>query len=327
MRRMVAIFVIGLLMGTVIVVSVALLRPTAPMPEKIDMIVMPHPDDEMEAWSVIENNTDVYHLFVYLTLGEETSFCTPDLPGYQEATGEREPRPMPEGKHSEACESERINSTLHFLNQMAETDPGLPHGFTESTMRWSDPFAENGVQLTRSDGDARAPADRRARVFDGGEQGQVVFFDMGDGDLTEDETRWVIDTVLANRTALGIPDLRWNRLIGASFYHDSTYEDCMDYPHPDHKSVHRTVWDDNAGAFSEWIVPTCRQDPESTRDGVVDHFGDAMELGEPTADGYFSRLGSHNIHYGWLKSPYYEGDWEGQEKLFQRNQNFRVRSS
>jgi len=286
MRRLLAVAAVGILLSSAIVVAVTRLQKGAPIPESIDLIVMPHPDDEMEAWSVIEDNDRAYSVFVYLTLGEETAFCAPDLPGYQEATGEREPRPMPEGKHSEACQNERINSTLHFLNDMAETDPGLPHGFSESAMQWSARFPENGVQLLRIDGDTQSAADRRARVFDGGEHGLAIFFDMGDGDLTEAEARWAIDTVLTNREALGIPDLSWNRMIGASFFHDDVYAHCMDYPHPDHESVHGTVWDDRSSEFSEWIVPTCQQDPEATREGFVNHFGDAMELGEPTADGY-----------------------------------------
>jgi hypothetical protein len=327
MRRLITQAPRVLLLGLVAAVMVSACSQSTSAPDSLDLIVSPHPDDEMEAWSVIEANSDTYKVFVYSTLGEETSFCAPDRPGYQERTGEREPRPMPEGRYSAACENERVNSTLHFLNQMAETDPSLPSGLSESAIQWSEPFPEQGVQLVRRDGDIEEPADRRARVFDGGEQGMVVFFDMGDGDLTEAEVRWVMDTVLANRAALGIPNLPWNRLIGASFYHDATYADCVDYPHPDHKAVHLTLWNERFSEFSQQLAPTCQQDPRATLEGVTDHFEDAMQLGELAPDGHPTRLGAHNIHYGWLKSPYYAGDWMGQDELFQRNQYFWVQSS
>ena len=43
-------------------------------PGKIEVIAMPHPDDEMEVWSQIQGSTANYKVFAYLTRGEETSY-------------------------------------------------------------------------------------------------------------------------------------------------------------------------------------------------------------------------------------------------------------
>lgn len=330
-HRSIRLVALGLLLCALVAVVACGRSQSAAGPDRLNLVLSPHPDDEMEAWSLIEDGSDVYHVFVYATLGEETSFCAPGLPGYEAETGERPPRPMPGGTHSKSCEDERINSTLQFLNQMAETDSGLPHALDESELQVSEPFPERGVRLLRDDDGTVLPADRRARIYDGGDQGLVMFWDMGDGDLTRDEVAWVVGTVLTNRAALGIPDLPWDRLVGASFFHADAYAECMIYTHPDHEAVHDALWNSRFPEFSEQVAPTCRDDPRASLTGVVGHFEDAMRLGGPALDGFRVRLGAHNIHYGWLKAPYFAGDWVGQGEddgeLVHRNQFFWVRSS
>ena len=54
--------------------------PTAVLPPaspdlKIRYIVIPHPDDEFEAWSMVANDTTHYIVFILLTRGEHSSYC------------------------------------------------------------------------------------------------------------------------------------------------------------------------------------------------------------------------------------------------------------
>ncbi len=74
--------------------SAASPAPAAEM-EKMQLVVSPHPDDELLVWSALEDDTTTYTVFVVLTRGERTQLCA----GYQERTqvaaGEVEPSPAP----------------------------------------------------------------------------------------------------------------------------------------------------------------------------------------------------------------------------------------
>ena len=320
----------------------------------VSYIVVPHPDDEMQAWSLIEDTPGTYKVFIMLTRGEQTAYC--DSPGLDEGTGEAAPTPRPHGRWTASCEQARVNAFFEFMAAMAPGDSGLPSSFDHRGI--TGPFDSMGSAICRHDGTDR---DRdRNRNHDGADHDDdclvdltaevwtsplaaVVWFNLGDGDLTAEETAWAIATVRDNRAALGIdsmlevarPDAAEapegqqggarptkQRLIGASYW-NSMHPGCFVYEHDDHLAVREALWNIDFG-LGEQIVATCASDPDASLSASVtpDRFDAAFE----TAGS--QRIGAHLVHYGWLWSDspgYWAGDYSGQDELFHRRQSFRVR--
>lgn len=286
-------------------------------PNKMSYIVVPHPDDEAQAWSLIENSTGNYKVFIMLTRGEQTYYC--NWPGYEEGTGEQAPSPWPQGKWTPSCEQARMDSFFEFMAGMALTDSALPASFAYQGVKG--PFDAAGADICRLDGDGCA-ADLTAEVWTSA-MGAVVWFNLGDGDVTAEETAWAVRTVRDNRTALGINDALPNHnLIGASYWNGG-YPGCSGYAHRDHRAVHEALWhiDFHVGYQA---VASCAADPDVSRTEAVSlaRFDDAFE----TSGG--ERIGHHTVHYGWLyhgRPGYYRGDYDAQTALFHRHQHFWVR--
>ena len=286
-------------------------------PNKMSYVVVPHPDDEIQAWSLIENSTGNYKVFIVLNRGEQSFYCGSQ--GYDEGTGEISPDPWPQGKWTPSCESARTNSFFGFMEAMARTDSALPASFTYAGVKG--PFDSLGTEVCRFD-DGDCVSDRTAEVWTS-YIAAVVWFNLGDGDVTADEVRWAITTVRDNRTALGINDtLRNHNLIGAGYWND-THPGCSDYAHADHGAVHEALWNTDFDVGYQ-AVPTCKSDPNVTRIEEVsyEHFHDAFEVSGNT------RVGWHPVHYGWLMSGdpgYWRGDYESQDFEFHRTQHFWIR--
>jgi len=286
----------------------------------VSYIVVPHPDDEMQAWSLIEDTPDTYKVFIMLTKGEQTAFCV--SPGFDEATGEAPPYPVPAGRFSSECETARQNSFFEFMTSMAESDSGLPSSFEHEGVKG--PFHSLGYEICRHDDlddDVDCVVDLTAEVWTS-PQAAVVWFNLGDGDLTANEVVWAITTVQENQAALGIDSaLPPTSVIGASFW-NATHPDCFIYEHDDHWAVHAALLHIDFGAGPQ-MVATCRTDPEASR---------SAEVSLPSFDAAFAtssgtRIGAHTIFYGWLWSDhpgYWPGDYDGQNELFHRHQSFWV---
>ena len=281
----------------------------------LSLIVSPHPDDEMQAWSLIENTPEQYKVFVFLTRGEQSGFCAAGAPGYDPDTGEQPPSPAPEGRWTSSCVDARVASTNSFIEQMGATDPGVPDSLSSSAE--TVPFPADGTSVQRCD--TTCGAERSADVFDGGAAGTVIYFDLGDGDLTSDEVRWAVDNVLQNRSLLGIPELTWEHLIGAS-YTNSQNSDCFSYPHPDHQAVNEALWEHDFAGVDAQYGASCASDPAVSVVADVSEtaFLDAFEISDGT------RVGHHTRNYGWLHDTYYAGDFSTstQNELFHRHQTF-----
>src|SRR6056297_955154 len=119
--------------------------------QPITVVVAPHPDDEFQAWGSLPDGRqagDVVHVF--LTQGEQTAFCEAGLPGLDASTGEGLPSPEPEGRFTATCRQARINSTLRFLERMADADPSSP--VIESGPVVGGPFPADDAGLCRFDG-------------------------------------------------------------------------------------------------------------------------------------------------------------------------------
>src|ERR671917_1265731 len=69
---------------------------TATAKKRLQYVVVPHPDDEFSAWSLIEKSHDNYPVFIVLTRGERTRYCAPEgKVALQVNLGEDKPSPYP----------------------------------------------------------------------------------------------------------------------------------------------------------------------------------------------------------------------------------------
>lgn len=293
------------------------------------LAVVPHPDDEFQFWSVIEGRADEYKVFVSLTRGEQTGFCGPDSleSAWQEDLGELPPNPLPDGKWSRSCEEARAASLLGFLGQMSETDPTIPGNFSKrNTYQLS---ADSDVSLCRedqvdSDGTSQVtcdqPSNREVWVWeDDADRGAVVMFNLGDGDLTEEESVWAIDGVLSNLEQWGLAqDAPVKSMVGA--FSNFSSDRCFTYPHGDHYAVELALFNHDFGVGPQ-IGATCFRDPRRSFTAVVSaqSVEAAFALGENG-----ERVGAHNRHYGWLHAQVYPLAMWRQSALFHRVQSFWV---
>lgn len=306
------------LLAVVVAVVVAGLACSAGGPNTVTYVVVPHPDDEMQVWSLIEDTPDTYEVFILLTRGEQSFYC--ESPGYDEGTGEARPDPWPDGKWTPTCEAARINSFFDFMEEMAAGDDSLPPSFEYQGV--AGPFDSGGQEICRYDGGG-CVADLTAEVWTS-PLAAVVWFNLGDGDVTAGEVRWAVDTVVANRGAFGVGDgLRADGLIGASYWNGDGHAGCSSYAHADHGAVQEVLRRVDFGVGYQ-AAPTCGSDPEVSLIEEVswDGFDDAFATSGTT------RLGAHVVHYGWLldgNPGYYRGDYDGQETDFHRHQHFWVR--
>ena len=129
---------------------------------RIVYVVVPHPDDELEAWSLLEDRPGQYPVFVLCTHGEQTVYA--DGQGHQPELGERTPLPQPwGGRGSPTVRAQRLDSFSAFLDGVAALDSHLDAA-----------LVDHGVL---DDG----PSPFRLSV---GERSARVVFDGGDGRLT-----------------------------------------------------------------------------------------------------------------------------------------------
>src|ERR1700694_1690155 len=73
--------------------------------DHITYVLIPHPDDEYEAWALIQNQPTQYPVFVLLTRGEGTDFCVPAnySHSWQPQLGELPAIPTPTNKYTASC--------------------------------------------------------------------------------------------------------------------------------------------------------------------------------------------------------------------------------
>lgn len=312
--------ILGLLAGVVVgSISVAFSR--APIPETANVFISPHPDDEFQMWSRVENRPKEYKIFVFFTRGEESGFCTTE--SYQRVLrtdlGEIAPTPAPEGRWSDACIQARISSTLGFISDMSKSDPTVPGD-------WGKPsqfeLPEQSEPLCRMDGDNQVCDDSVRRVdvwLDKENRGAAVFFNLGDGDLTKDKAALALQTMLDSREEWGLaPQLEVGSLVGA-FASDKPFM-CFSYPHPDHLAVHEVLQLVNFHSGPQ-LGATCATDFRQRMSAFVsaDSTKAAFNIDE---DG--NRLGAHERRYGWLNNDTYPVSQFRQNTLFQRFQSFWV---
>jgi hypothetical protein len=281
--------------------------------KQLAYVVIPHPDDEFEAWSMIEKSADNYPVFVLLTHGEETNGCTTaGKDWYQGDLGEYVFGNPWQGKWNPACDAARLASYHVFLDRMAQVDPSLPDKpayvgrfcFDGKTSDGSAPSRiDNGVRRTSSCAEVYASS-----------LGARVIFDLGDTDLTSPEVIWALQAVRTNRARLTIPRLPELEVLAAAFYNATApnsgvpaYAECDYYGHPDHHAIHAALWDTHVGAGPQY-VRTCDSDPDvagtSGRTSYVD--SDIQSAAFAVEASTKQRRGASAVAYGWLNPAYYD---------------------
>lgn len=268
--------------------------------QQLQYIVIPHPDDEFEAWSLVENACDNYPVFLLCTHGEATRMG--DGRGYQGELGEWLPLPQPwAGPHTETLRAQRLHSWHAFFDAMAETDPHLDRA--------------PDYQGEFTDG----PSPFRLWV---GEDSARVVFDGGDGRLTAEFVTAAIQRTRELRFT-HFPLQREYALIGASYY-NSSYSGVY-YAHADHRAVHVALWATDQGVPGPQWCRTAASDPDvAATGGRTDEitpatYQTAMAIDPLTGQ----RTGLVQAAYGWLGPA--EG-WEPGETdatvFFSRRQSF-----
>ncbi|WP_337063439.1 hypothetical protein [Kineococcus sp. G2] len=274
----------------------------------LDLVVAPHPDDELEAWSLLAEEPGAYTVFVTLTLGEATANCDPVEVERttQTAWGEIAPASPPQGPGTDSCKEARTASWNAFLDAAAETDPHLPvlAGVPAEPLE----LAGHPARVWVADGGAR------------------VAVDGGDGELTADGIAEVVRAVLALRGGR-LPDLPLRRVVGASYANDApdagvnraadgtcTDRPCegdpryAEYEHPDHWAVREALLTRDVGAQRGTCVATWPSDPAATRTASVPvatyealtGLGERVDPDDPQS---LAREGSFQRAYGWLAFP------------------------
>jgi hypothetical protein len=276
-------------------------------PVQMSYVVSPHPDDEWQMWSLIENSSDNYKVFITLTRGEQSTYCAAPYTGNPPSV----PNPYPNGKWSATCEEARLNSWLGFFTQMSATDPSIPGDWVAQGEKG--PFPSKGVSLRVDDGAGLIQASTGARVWlDAQGRGAAVSFDLGDGDLTAAEVRWAVETVRDNRAALGINSTlpNWN-VLGA--FANTQYANCQIYGHADHTALHDAFWNVDFGAFYQ-SAASCATDPDGVRTQVV---------GDNATNTAWGPAGAFKTQFGWLGNYALTQSQAG--SVFMRTQSFWTR--
>ncbi len=283
---------------------------------------MPHPDDEFQAWSLLENSSH-FTAIVLMTRGERTLRCTAGrfAQSWQEGL-EIPPSPTPEAMEDETCVKARLDSIRGYLRQMSETDNSIPGDFAEG-FTVTDLIDDDGVVCSRESGDQCTQVNLGADVWlDRRQRGALIAFDLGDANLTEAEVEWAMTQLRDQPAKFGIDPERPDGYVVSGYYNDGD-PDCFEYPHADHQAVASVVDSVDLGLGLQ-LVATCSDPGENVLNArVSERSADAaFEFrGESDVEGAVRR-GAHEAHYGWLAETVWLLDREGQQELFMQNQTF-----
>lgn len=264
---------------------------------QIQYVLIPHPDDEFSAWSLVQRSAHNYPVFILLTRGERTAYC--DLHGLQPQFGER----APEGA---TCPERRLDAWHTFLNGMANLDAELDvPAFVGRVGR---------CDLWVGDSTARA------------------VFDLGDGVLTPEAVTGALQEVRNLRFG-HFPLQNEYGAIGAAYW-NRDYAGSYRYTHPDHRAVHVALWRVDQGLPGPQWSRTARGDPDAAargRTNLVDPEIYELAMGvhpppiDPVRNPTAWRVGLFQQCYGWLVDQYWEGGELDNAALFSRSQTFWAR--
>lgn len=292
------------------------LPPPAATPRVLRYYVIPHADDEMESWSILERDPDHYPVFMLMTRGEQTQYCGGK--GFAPNTGERLPQPQPfADRFTETCAKERIDAWSFFLDEMSKN--GRAHtGSVKHVGKFTGEVRAGDVTPTRCDDlDDKTKNCHVSRDFEVwvGERSARVVFDLGDGDLSKEEVEWAIHTVQRRRDLFPIQE---EDDIVAAGYANKNPLFGLPYAHGDHLAIHHAIYETDFGTPGPQWGRTALGDPDAAVTLWVSGYAfDAMFH----VDGN-RRVGAHAVAYGWLADPYYEGCERALSSPFSHEQKF-----
>ena len=272
----------------------------APQPPRLRYVVVPHPDDEFSAWSLLARDPAHYPVFLLLTQGEAGGSCTGQ--GLQAELGERPPVPAAfEGPQSATCRAQRLDSFWSFLEGMARIDDSL-------------------------DVPREVPTGRDHRLFVGRRTAALVF-DLGDGQVEPADVVQAVEAARSQRSAF--PVTEEDDVVGAAYYNDSD-PDWYRYAHNDQGAVQQALWSTDLGTPGPQLVRTWPDDPRVSlvRRVPDDVYDAAMGVtpgpADPVANPGATRTGVLQRAYGWLAFPgAYWAESEGPTAFFfSRTQHF-----
>ncbi len=228
---------------------------------QLSLIVSPHLDDEYSAWSLIQHSPSNYPVFIYVTEGEDTSYCSPGTGGTPTS---------PSAAYSPAS-NERFPGQQIVNNQYPFMKPATPNGpWDKQQSPLTIAGIAGGIKNVSNPG-CRMARMNSARQFIGdlgntdptlpqfwpnqtpkpkqicftgvpeagkdecayylaNNVGAEIFFDLGDdnNDWTMDnyavspnDVIWAIQRVIQNRATIGLPNLPVHNILGAAFYNST----------------------------------------------------------------------------------------------------------
>lgn len=245
---------------------------------QIMYVVSPHPDDVFESWSLVANSASNYPVFITMTQGESTNYCSGNktfayYPTFDTST-------------EEGCKGARMASLNNWLDDASAQDPYLnefvrgeqsgsgynmvktvktaPTGGTDSgaptistmtgcspsfsscnTGGGANPNAGKTIPQNLNDG-ALSQANATTVTFYVGTDSARVQFDLGDGNLTKDEVTWAVNYV---RSQVADPSgplphtLPEYGVIAAGYSNvNGQYSHCYTYGHHDHRAIQESVY-------------------------------------------------------------------------------------
>lgn len=300
--------------------------------KQITYVVAPHPDDVYEAWSLVEFSPDNYPVFITFTKGEATTYCTGRsvaVDGYGSNTATR---------WEAGCKNARMASLNSFLDKRASNDGALEplSAMTSRTITTPASSATDGGAPTAS-GMTRCTANRAESACSvstgkpvpwngndnttptswtlrSGSNSARAEFDLGDGNLTDDEVKWAIAAVRAQR-GINISTLPERNIIGASY--SNLYNTAASiYAHHDHRAVSETLYNGRFGINT--LGATYLTDPDAN--AFYSHpypGGNGASNREITSYAYdmrgnYSSGGYFQKSFGWLTGTVGSstGSWE-----------------
>ena len=304
--------------------------PTAVLPPaspdlKIRYIVLPHPDDEFEAWSMVAGDTTHYIVFILLTRGEYSRYCDGSgISQLQTDRAERLPQPQPfTGEGTPTCAEQRLDAWSTFLDTRGgvESAIGRP-GFLG---QFDLDVPEGAALPSKIDASGERVPETKYLLWVGDKSARFAF-DFGDRDLSLNEVVLGIEAVRALRSRV-LPVSEEDDIIAGAYFNDS-FDPSIRYQHPDHKAVQEAVKGIDFGTPGPQWGRTVPEDPEvaETLEVPPALYCSVMcvdpEPIDPATNPFAFRTGSLQQDYGWLAPAYWVGAELPSGSIFSRVQPF-----
>lgn len=212
------------------------------------------------------------------------------------------------------------------MRDRARADATLPNVDVDSGVKTlnSPSLTRNGIPPQRTDGSV-AYTSRTVRVFSSSnDNGKMLFFDLGDGDVQAAEVEWAINAIKGNKALLGISTTFSDYNGVGAFSNSGAIAGCAFYDHVDHRAVHVALYNYDMNIGRQY-GRTCTTDPDSGRTTDINSTFNEQQFAAASG----SRTGPFQRRYGWLARGGWTFDWwrytNGREAHFYYRQGYWIR--